>query len=153
MECNSHVLFRFFLKRRIHPSNFPLLSSGTVLHAWTLVYNLSARLGHINNYVDYMYFGAPYYHGSSDSSAQEQDGTLGPTTAAAGNDRRSDQPSSSHRWISMIPNSFVIANTFPRWDPASWKLELSVSPSRMFWPIFLVRKSRINVATRGVRRW
>ncbi|SIO73468.1 T-cell immunomodulatory protein homolog [Babesia microti strain RI] len=58
-------------------------------------------------------------------------------------------PSASHdykdMWISIIPNCFVIAVTFPLDIPSKWNLKLSINPSKKFMPILFT-----NLACLGI---
>ena len=42
-----------------------------------------------------------------------------------------------HLWVSIIPNTFLIANPFPPKSPSEWQIELAVSPSRFVWIILV----------------
>lgn len=104
-------------------------------------------LGYVNNYIDYFFYGAPLHEDSYD--AKNETATriaietetpiprqLVSLTGSAMQHDSANQPLHGyHRWISLIPNSFVIIHPYPRSDPSQWTLELSVSPSKMFWRI------------------
>lgn len=100
-------------------------------------------LGKINNYIEFFFYGIAY------SRPMER---KAPDETSSNRKLLSQQPrdilintndmnhqfrdtGNFHRWISLIPNSFVIANPYTTDNSSKWKLELSVSPSKYFWRI------------------